>query len=49
MQYETSNNEGGVQPAVHAGAEEEAEGVPSLNAGSSRPADQKTPGVRPDI
>lgn len=46
---EASNGEAGVQPAFPPGAEEEAEGMPSLNAGFTRPADQKTPGVCPHI
>ncbi len=41
-QSEASDGEGGVQPAFHAGAEEEAEGMSSVNAGFTRPADQKT-------
>lgn len=48
-QCETSNEQTGIQPTFHARAEEEAEGMPPLDAGLSRSADQKTPGVCPRI
>lgn len=46
-QWEASNGQTCVQPTFNAGAEEEAKRMPSLDAGFSRPADQKAPELCP--
>lgn len=43
---QTSNEQIGLQPAVHGRAEAEAEGVSPLSAGFTRPDDQTTQGIR---
>lgn len=42
---EEADEEAGIHSAVHAGAEEEAEGVPPLCPGHQRPASQEAPGL----
>lgn len=48
-QSQASNGEAGVQPTFNAGAEEEAEGVPTVSAGFSGPASQEAPGFYPSV
>lgn len=48
-QGQTADGEAGVQPALPARFEEEAEGMSSLSARLPRPAGQKTQGICPHL